>query len=75
MLNILSCAYWLFIYLLLRSAYSNSFLIFKLGYLSFYFWVVKVCFIAPRLLSDIRLADTFSFHGLSFHLIMCYSDF
>ena len=40
MSSIFSCAYWPFVYLLWRNVYLDSSPISKLGYLSFYYWVV-----------------------------------
>ena len=44
-LGIFSCAYWPFVYLLCRDAYSGPLPIFYLGYLLFYYWVVRVLYI------------------------------
>ena len=40
MMTILSCVYWLFVYLLWRNVCSEPLPISKLDYLSFYYWVV-----------------------------------
>ena len=45
MLSIFSCAYWPLIYYLRRAVYSEPLTIFKLGYLPFYDWVLRVLYI------------------------------
>ena len=41
MLCVFSCVYWVSVYLFWRNVYSNLFLISYLGYLSFYYLVVR----------------------------------
>ena len=43
-LSIFSCAYWLFVYIILRNVYSDPLLISKTS-LSFYSWVVSILYI------------------------------
>ena len=45
MLSVYSCAYWLFVYLPWRDVYSDPLPIFKLDYLSFYYWAVKALYV------------------------------
>ena len=44
MLSIFSCPYWSSLYLLWRNICSDHFPIFKLSFLSFYYWVVRVLY-------------------------------
>ena len=44
MLCVSSCVWWVSVYLFWRNVYSNLFLISYLGYLSFYYLVVRVVF-------------------------------
>ena len=44
MLSIFSCPYWSSVYLLWRNICSHHFPIFKLSFLSFYYWAVRVLY-------------------------------
>ena len=71
MLNFFSCVYQLFVYLLWRTIHSDSWPIFKLGFLSFYCWLVSVLCVFWIQVPYIWLANIFS-HSF-FFLIFSYS--
>ena len=56
MVTILSCVYWLFVYLLWRNVCSEPLPISKLDYLSFYYWVVFFILDWPK--SSFRVSIT-----------------
>ena len=65
-----SCVHWLFVYLPWKNIYSDVLSIFKLGYLSFYYWVVRVLYSRYKSLFGYLICKNFPiFYCLSFHFL------
>lgn len=73
MLNTFSHVYWPFMCLLWRKVYSNPWLIFKLGCLSFYLTVNLLYILDIRPLSDVLFTNTVSnSEGCLFTFLIVY---